>query len=308
MKRGLNLIVLLLLAIVLNLSLTFAGTLKVTSEHPFLVNGNWIAAKELSVGDEIMTASGEMRTIKRITWHPETVNVFNLEDEFYHNYIVSGDDLIVHNSNAVDFSSKGLSFIEKIGLNFKESEGAVVVVGDRFVIERTLKTNERIIHILPGKENIRLGDFEALVEELSKPEYAGIRITGYSPNSRVSKGFKLLESGVRRKSPGNMLKFRTEAYTPPSNYAKTYQKGVDRGYYPQGDSWIKFTIEGQNYNPLCYSLDSRGWINNKIIFGIVVPAAGSTLALTGIYVYENMKDLLEEPKRTPTPTTQPSQD
>jgi hypothetical protein len=101
MKRGISLVVLFALVLVLNLIIVWAGTLKVTSEHPFLVNSQWIAASELKVGDKLVTSDGKTATIKRITWHPEEVSVFNLEDEFYHNYIVTGDELIVHNSNPI---------------------------------------------------------------------------------------------------------------------------------------------------------------------------------------------------------------
>ena len=49
--KKINLI--LILAFLITISLVSAGTLKVTSEHPFLINGEWIPAKELKIGDRL---------------------------------------------------------------------------------------------------------------------------------------------------------------------------------------------------------------------------------------------------------------
>ncbi|MDD5193973.1 MAG: polymorphic toxin-type HINT domain-containing protein, partial [Candidatus Nanoarchaeia archaeon] len=94
------------------------NTLKVTSEHPFLVDGNWIPAKELSVGDELNTLSGEDVVITKITKIAplNSVEVYNLEAGVYHNFVVE-DNLIVHNSNVpVELQ------IDSVDLNFLSSE------------------------------------------------------------------------------------------------------------------------------------------------------------------------------------------
>ncbi|MDD5193462.1 MAG: polymorphic toxin-type HINT domain-containing protein [Candidatus Nanoarchaeia archaeon] len=77
--------------------------LKVTSEHPFLINHNWITAKELMVGDELSTISGSKAIITKITRivSEGPVEVYNLEAGFYHNFVVEKDNLVVHNSDAV---------------------------------------------------------------------------------------------------------------------------------------------------------------------------------------------------------------
>jgi hypothetical protein len=40
-------------------SLVSAGSLRVTEEHPFLINGEWIPANQLVVGDILQTPDGK---------------------------------------------------------------------------------------------------------------------------------------------------------------------------------------------------------------------------------------------------------
>jgi len=91
-KRGIILklfsfVLITLIILILLLSLSLAGTLKVTEEHPFLVNGNWINASELSVGDELTTIDGEKIIIENITdmISEDNLSVYNLEAGVYHN-------------------------------------------------------------------------------------------------------------------------------------------------------------------------------------------------------------------------------
>jgi hypothetical protein len=76
------------------------GQLKVTLEHPFLVDGKWISASELEVGDELTTDDGKKVRITEIGDMQETerLDVYNLETADYHNFVIE-DNLIVHNSN-----------------------------------------------------------------------------------------------------------------------------------------------------------------------------------------------------------------
>ena len=79
------------------LSLVSATQLRVTPEHPFYVNNSWVLAKQLVVGDKLTTIDGKMARISHIEEIKETVSVYNLEDELFHNYVSNG--VIVHNSN-----------------------------------------------------------------------------------------------------------------------------------------------------------------------------------------------------------------
>jgi len=82
-------------------SIADSGQLKVTLEHPFYLDGEWVEASELEIGDELKTYDGKTVRITNIrkVETEEPVTVYNLEDDFYlHNYIVDLG-LVVHNSN-----------------------------------------------------------------------------------------------------------------------------------------------------------------------------------------------------------------
>jgi hypothetical protein len=107
-KSFLFLQLILLFVLIIVLSLVSAGTLKVTEEHPFLVNGEWISASQLRVGDVLQTIDGKNVTIKKITPHEtsEPFSVYNLEAGIFHDFVVAdssepaGEEVgvVVHNS------------------------------------------------------------------------------------------------------------------------------------------------------------------------------------------------------------------
>jgi hypothetical protein len=75
--------------------------LKVTKEHPFYLEGEWVAAKDLKVGDTFKTIDGKTAIIKSIKLieEKEPFYVYNLEVPIYTNFVVGPHGLIVHNSN-----------------------------------------------------------------------------------------------------------------------------------------------------------------------------------------------------------------
>jgi intein/homing endonuclease len=97
-----------LIFFLLSLSLVSAGTLRVTEEHPFLINNSWISASELKVGDLLTTVDGKKAIIKNIqdisVLDNESFLVYNLEAEEYSNFVVDGsldgseEGVVVHNS------------------------------------------------------------------------------------------------------------------------------------------------------------------------------------------------------------------
>ena len=76
-----NLIYILSIFLLIQIVPIFAGELKVTTEHPFLINGNWIPASQLKVGDLLTTLDGKTAIIKSINSVnlADTFNVYNLE-------------------------------------------------------------------------------------------------------------------------------------------------------------------------------------------------------------------------------------
>lgn len=90
--------VFLLVFIILVFSgLVSASQLKVTLEHPFLIDNKWVEAKQLTAGDMLATVDGKKARITSIEQVYENVSVYNIEDYIFHNYIA--DNIIVHNSN-----------------------------------------------------------------------------------------------------------------------------------------------------------------------------------------------------------------
>ena len=77
--------------------------LKVTTEHPFLINREWVSASKLKICDKIQTLEGKTAVIKdiKLVKTSEPFSVYNLEVPGYNNFIVTSDNLIVHNSNLV---------------------------------------------------------------------------------------------------------------------------------------------------------------------------------------------------------------
>jgi len=97
--------ILLISFFILQLSFSFvgAGTLQVTTEHPFLVDGEWISASSLEIGDELTLINGSKVKITSITEKvfEDNFSVYNLEALEYSDFVVnSGDglDVVVHNS------------------------------------------------------------------------------------------------------------------------------------------------------------------------------------------------------------------
>jgi len=132
--------VFLLVFVVLTV-LSYAEQLKVTPEHPFYLDGKWVEASELEVGDVLKTYDGKRAVIKNIrkVKTEKPITVYNLEDDFYlHNYVVD-KGLIVHNSLTGDprsMSSAELDswYEKKVLLErlSREQPGAVVEIEGGF--------------------------------------------------------------------------------------------------------------------------------------------------------------------------------
>jgi len=115
-----------LLVFVALTTFSYAEQLKVTPEHPFYLNGEWIEAKNLKIGDKLKTIDGKTAVIKNIqkVKTEKPITVYNLEDDFYlHNYVVD-KGLVVHNSKVPAHST-----------NSEESIGFYKRVGDKDVFE-----------------------------------------------------------------------------------------------------------------------------------------------------------------------------
>ena len=80
------------------IKLSFAGKeLRATQEHPFYVinQKSWIAAKDLKVGDQLQSISGEAVKVDQVQAEEKESVVYNLEVHGNHNYYAEG--VLVHN-------------------------------------------------------------------------------------------------------------------------------------------------------------------------------------------------------------------
>ena len=69
-------------------------TLRVTDSHPFMVNGKWITAGELRLGDPLSTPDGKS-VVESIDRVDRGVRVYNIEVDSAHTFFVN--NLLVHN-------------------------------------------------------------------------------------------------------------------------------------------------------------------------------------------------------------------
>lgn len=85
------------------------GTLSIndiqtTPSHPFLVNGTWKKAGEISIGDVLMGEDGQAVTVEKVSATIRDVTVYNIEtDHETHNYFAGG--VLVHNKSKMAVSS-----------------------------------------------------------------------------------------------------------------------------------------------------------------------------------------------------------
>jgi len=77
------------------IGLVSSEELRVTQEHPFFVDGKWIPASALNVGDELITSSGQKVKIISIEDVSEPVEVYNLHVGWPNTFFVN--DVLVHN-------------------------------------------------------------------------------------------------------------------------------------------------------------------------------------------------------------------
>ena len=83
------------------INLTVEGKLiETTSTHLFMLeNGNWKSAENLTAGDKIITATGDIKTVDAVEKlsYNESRPIYNLNVDDFHTYFVGSDELLVHN-------------------------------------------------------------------------------------------------------------------------------------------------------------------------------------------------------------------
>ncbi len=70
-------------------------TIETTPEHRFFVNGRWLDAGKIKIGDMLENYQGQKITVSSLEWMLGKAAVYNLEIEKYHTFIADG--IYVHN-------------------------------------------------------------------------------------------------------------------------------------------------------------------------------------------------------------------
>ncbi|WP_041715013.1 hint domain-containing protein [Acetivibrio clariflavus] len=81
-----------------------------TSSHLFFTDsGWWKSAKNIKVGDRILTDDGELKEVTAtiVVDLQEAVRIYNLNVEDYHTYFVGGSGLLVHNNCSEELITAG---------------------------------------------------------------------------------------------------------------------------------------------------------------------------------------------------------
>ncbi|HEC94537.1 MAG TPA: hypothetical protein ENI45_01055, partial [Thermoplasmatales archaeon] len=163
-----------------NYYLVFNGDLRVTPNHPILVDGEWIKAEELKVGD--VFGGNLVISIERVY---QRVPTHNFEVEPYHTYNVvwgNGASSIVHNAmqqkNASEILKQaGVSGDKYQSTSVKADAGVKteVQLSKKVVTNSTKKiVIEKIIHVVPKTyenkkgEKVRVDDISVVVNENGK--------------------------------------------------------------------------------------------------------------------------------------------
>lgn len=72
--------------------------IEATREHPFYVGGVWVEAGRLRVADVLTAANGNAVRVASIRKETRTAKAYNLEVANSHTYLVSSNNVVVHNS------------------------------------------------------------------------------------------------------------------------------------------------------------------------------------------------------------------
>jgi hypothetical protein len=76
-------------------------TIETTPEHPFYAaDGEWIAAANLDVGDEVYQVDGSYGTVETMSFVYRPQGMYNLTVEGAHTYFVGDEQWLVHNGCA----------------------------------------------------------------------------------------------------------------------------------------------------------------------------------------------------------------
>ncbi len=78
--------------------------IRLTEEHPFYVEGEWVEAKDVVVGDSLLDYQGNEISIVNVSVTAIEIKVYNLTVANNHNYFVGDTPVLAHNINLCNFA------------------------------------------------------------------------------------------------------------------------------------------------------------------------------------------------------------
>jgi len=249
-----------------------AGELKVTQEHPFLINGSWIDASQLKVGDELTLVNGSKVTITKLTdvVANESFKVYNLEAGEYHNFVVGKEGVVVHNSNKIDKEIIHLTAVDHAKL-LLSSEDVNLRIGK---IIGDIELNPTKFRALPSES---YGDFfDALSENARSVGVSQAKITEFGELMGMAKDLKIKvyvhpdmdAAGLGGLTVGDYIVLPKVNYNSgfssnlPNNYVKMFEVVYHELKHVQFNSRLYKSLTGNSvpsgkYGPIAKSIEKQ---------------------------------------------------
>jgi len=82
------------------------NVIEVTHEHPFFIDGNWVSADEIKVGDNLTLKDDQKVLVDKVELIEGNFTVYNIEVEDFHTYYVSKQNVLVHNGQICNLVRK----------------------------------------------------------------------------------------------------------------------------------------------------------------------------------------------------------
>ncbi|MGB0525302.1 MAG: polymorphic toxin-type HINT domain-containing protein [Flammeovirgaceae bacterium] len=173
--------------------------IETTPEHPFFVQGSWVFANDLTIGDSLLLFNGKKLVVEQLEKLDTVITVYNFEVKELHDYFVGENEVLVHNSNPCTATSlvKQSDSILKEAQKLSYAESGQV----NGLLEQLYKGNWK--HAGRGSHDIVLKSGERIIEMRSggtarvymrRVAQTAFEILGYSGKNNQNRVIKLIDS------------------------------------------------------------------------------------------------------------------
>lgn len=192
----------------LSLELPTGEFIRVTPEHRFFCNDEWIEAGNLKAGDLLHLKGGDYTTVISIETLPHYEKVYNFDIEGNENYYVTEDGILVHNGygerqiTQADYDELR-DLTPSSSIRRQVNEGVTLPMKDPALPGLEITKNLHADHIVSMDEITRMDGFGRLTREqqlavLNNPD----NFIGLSQTANTSKGSKSFEEWLEYKKGG----------------------------------------------------------------------------------------------------------